>query len=77
MFVTLGCAFKSIAKRSRDCEESLRAVVPFGVDVDYTVDVLILILPGRLEGKANLEFVDKFRSGSIFSVCSPCGEVGE
>ena len=79
-FVSLGCAFKSIPERGRDYEESLRAIVAFGVDANETVYVLVLILPGRMEGKENGEFVDKFRSGSIFSiqrVYSPCGEVGE
>ena len=79
-FVSLGCAFKSIPERGRDYEESLRAIVAFGVDANETVYVLVLILPGRMEGKENGEFVDKFRSGSIFSiqrVYSPCSEVGE
>ena len=53
-------AFKSRAERSRDCEESLRAEVAFGVDADQTVDVFILILPGRVEGEEKREFVDMF-----------------
>ena len=80
VFVALGCAFKSIAEISRNFEENLRAVVPFGVDSDETVDVFILILRRRVEGKENGEFVGKFRSGWIFGiqrVYSPCGEVGE
>jgi hypothetical protein len=75
-FVSLGCAFKSIPERGRDYEESLRAIVAFGVDANETVYVLGL----QMEGKENGEFVNKFQSGSIFSiqrVYSPCGEVGE
>jgi hypothetical protein len=48
--------------------------------INDAVNIVVLILPGRVEGKENRDFGDKFRCGSIFSIYrvdTPCGEICE
>jgi hypothetical protein len=80
MLVSLRCTLESISKGRCDLKEGFRAVVALRIESDEAVDIVVLILPGRVEGKENRDFGDKFRSGSIFSidrVDTPCGEICE
>jgi hypothetical protein len=61
-------------------KEGFRAVVALRIESDEAVNIVVVILPGRVEAKENRDFGDKFRSGSIFSidrVDMPCGEICE
>jgi hypothetical protein len=61
-------------------EEGVGAVVALSIEADEAVDIVVLVLPGWVEGKENRNFGDKLRSGSIFSidrVDTPCGEICE
>lgn len=80
VLIALRGTFEPIAKGRCDLKEGFRAVVALRIESDEAVNIVVLVLPGRVEGKENGDFGDKFRSGSIFSidrVDTPCGEICE
>jgi hypothetical protein len=78
LLVSLRGTLEPISKGLCDLKEGFRAIVALRIESDEAVNIVVLILPGRVEGKENRDFGDKFRSGSVFSidrVDTPCGEI--
>ena len=64
----------------QNCHFDAAKFIAYRKQSDEAVNIVVVILPGRVEGKENGDFHDKFRSGSIFSidrVDAPCGEICE